>query len=111
VKKDLEKNKTRLRKKHRLIITCKDDWCKHSTEQLNQQLAKIKSTEGDQCSVADDTRSYGSRMIKGASKGATPELLAPTSHTGDERDEGSSESVSSIINSRAFMYHRRLIYN
>jgi len=109
IKKDLDKTKSRLNKKQRRTITCKDDWCKHSTEQLNQQLKIIKGTKVEKCSVAEDTRSYNNGMMKGGSKGATPEL-APTSHNGGEGDEGNTESGSSITNSRAFIHHRRLIH-
>lgn len=82
--------------KQRRSIRHKDSWCKLSNEQLNQQLAIIKGTKGEESSVAGDTRSDSNGMIKGRSKGATPESLASTNHRSGEGDEGSSESGSSI---------------
>jgi hypothetical protein len=57
VKKDLEKNKSCLNNEQRLVILCKDNWRKHSTEQLNQQLGRLKGTKGEESSVAGDIRS------------------------------------------------------
>ena len=93
-KKEVEKNKNRLNREQRLTITCKDHWCKHSTEQLNQQLAKIKGTKDEERSVARHTRSYSNEVMKGARMGATPDSSAPTGNNGDEGDEGSSDAAS-----------------
>jgi len=91
-KSDLKKKKSRLNEKQRLTITCKDDWCKYSTEQLNHQLAEIEGTEGKDCSIAGDTRNRSNGIMKGVSQGDTPESLAPTKNNCGEWDKGSRES-------------------
>ena len=102
VKKGLEEKKSPMNTEQRLTIACKDDWCKRSTQELNQQLEITKGTKGGERSVAGDARSYSS-----GNEGATPESLA-LRRNGGGRDEDSSVSGSSIVNSCAFGHHRRL---
>ena len=95
-RKHLTNKKIRLNRKQRLTITRRDDWCKHSTGQLNQQLAKLKGT--NERSVVKDTRSDNHGSIKGARMGTTLHGLVPVENNAGEVDEGSSAagSLSSI---------------
>lgn len=54
VKKDLEKNKRSPNNEQRLAILRKGDLRKHSNQQLNQQLGKLKGSTGEESSVAGD---------------------------------------------------------
>jgi len=96
--------------KQRRTIQRKDSLYKHSKRQLDQQLAKVKGTKDEECSVAENTTSYSKGTMKGVSKQATPGLLTPKSHDGGQGDEGSGESGSSIIHPRAIIHRRRLIH-
>ena len=90
-KKILESNRSHLNEKHYRTISNRKELCGYSNKQLKQQLEIIKGTEGEECSVVGDTRSYSNRMIENDSNGATPGLLAPISHNGGEGHIGSIE--------------------
>ena len=57
VKKDLEERNSPRNTEQRLTIVCKDDWCKRSNKELNQQLEITKGTKGEESSVSGDIRS------------------------------------------------------